>query len=163
MADEGAGQAAGLPDFADLIAELPRWNGGAGIAPEDWIGCVGNYELAIGYGLLFWPRFVEHEGYVLRHGFEERALRSVEACAAGDRGGVEALMNHVHIADLHANVATPPTEAQVRHLGRILKATHEAKLRLDFPGRVFTVSFNDEAGLPVQDYELSFRQVPSRD
>lgn len=142
------------PDFSSLIAELPRWNNGAGIAPEAWIGCMGNYELATGYSLVFWPRFVEFEGYVLRHDFEERALRSVEACAAGNRQGVEALMNHLHINDLHYEQTA--TEAQLRYLGRILKATHEAKLALDFPSRRFAVSFNDEPGLAPGDYQLTF-------
>lgn len=40
-------------DFSDLILELPRWNNGDGIDAESWIGCVGNYELAIGYSLIF--------------------------------------------------------------------------------------------------------------
>lgn len=142
------------PDFSTLIAELPRWNNGAGISPEAWIGCLGNYELAIGYSLVFWPRFVEFEGYVLRHGFEERALRSVEGCAAGNRQGVEALMNHLHINDFHYE--QPADEAQIRYLGRVLKATHEAKLKLDFPDTGFTVTFNDESGLAANDYELTF-------
>ena len=144
------------PDFAELIAELPRWNNGAGIDPEAWISCMGNYELAIGYSLVFWPRFVEFEDYVLRHDFEERALRSVEACAAGNRQGVEALMNHLHLNDLHYEQAA--TETQLRYLGRILKATHEAKLGIDFPDRRFNVDFNDEPGLDAEAYELTFFQ-----
>jgi hypothetical protein len=56
-------------DFAALIPELPKWNGGAGIEPQAWIECVGNYELATGYSLIFWPSFVRFEDYVLRDGF----------------------------------------------------------------------------------------------
>ena len=43
-------------NFQGLIAELPEWNNGSGIAPEAWIECMGSYELAIGYSLVFWPR-----------------------------------------------------------------------------------------------------------
>ncbi len=120
---------------------------------------MGNYALAIGYSLVFWPRFVEHEGYVLRLGFEERALRSVEGNAASNRQGVEALMNHLHLNDLHYEAAA--SEAQLRHLGRVLKATHEAKLARDFPGRRFAVVFNDEPGLDLERYELTFFRVAS--
>ncbi|WP_294174378.1 hypothetical protein [uncultured Sphingomonas sp.] len=56
-------------DFAALIPELPRWNNGADIDPESWIECVGNYELATGYSLIFWPKFVQFDGYVLRRFF----------------------------------------------------------------------------------------------
>ena len=62
-------------DFTALIPELQRWNEGRGIAPDDWIGCVGNYELAIGYSLIFWPSFVVFDGYVFRRGFLESSVR----------------------------------------------------------------------------------------
>ena len=146
-------------DFRDLIPELPHWNNGAGITAEDWIGCVGNYELAVGYSLVFWPAFVEFEGYVLRGPIEENALRSFESCEGATRQGVEALLNHLHIADLHYNADQPSSEAQLRYLGRILKATYEAKLARDFPGRSFMVEFNDEPGLEPLGYQLTFYRI----
>jgi hypothetical protein len=133
------------PDFAKLIPELPMWNNGDGIDPKGWVECMGTYELAAGYSLIFWPRFVRFEGYVLRDGFCERAE------------SVEAVMNHVHIADIHVNVKS--NEAQVRYLGIILKDIHEVKLRRDFPDLQFVVSFNDEPGLNLIDYQLSFWQT----
>jgi hypothetical protein len=146
-----------IPDFAALIPELSAWNGGAGIDPESWISCVGNYELATGYSLIFWPSFVSFDGYVLREGFSQESLRGFERATTGDRMAVEAVMNHVHIADIHCNVE--PTEGQLRYLGRVLKDIHEVKLRRDFPGIRFAVSFNDEAGLDPTDYELTFWQA----
>ena len=65
-------------------------------------------------------------------------------------------MNHFHITDLH--YGADRTEEQVRHLGRILRTTHEAKLRLDFPDLSFTVVFNDVPGLNLEEYELTFWQ-----
>ena len=53
-------------DFNAFIAKLPNWNNGEGIAPDEWISCVGNFELASGYSLIFWPTFVRFENYVLR-------------------------------------------------------------------------------------------------
>jgi hypothetical protein len=141
-----------------LIAELPRWNNGAGIDALSWIGCVGNFELAIGYSLIFWPRFVVVEDHVLRAGTTPDRLDAWRKQPGCERAGVEAMLNHLHIVDLHA-VGEAVTEAQVRYLGRVLKAIHEVKLRADFPDRRFEVEFNDEPGLELLDYQLTFWQV----
>lgn len=144
-------------DFSALIPELPDWNNGAGIDPESWVGCMGSFELAIGYSLVFWPRFVRVDGLVLRAGFSPDALRSCRANGA-EPAAVEALMNHVHIADLHCGAGSPG-EGQLRYLGRVLKDIHEAKLARDFPDLSFTVEFNDEPGLGPIDYQLTFWQA----
>jgi len=146
------------PDLTALIPELGDWNEGRGISPDDWIGCVGNYELAVGYSLIFWPRFIQSGGYVLREGFSTDSLRGFERATKRNRIAVEAVMNHIHIADIHCN-EMDPTEAQLRYLGRILKEIHETKLKQDFPDLRFEVSFNDEPGLDPIDYELSFWQI----
>ena len=143
-------------NFAALISELPAWNNGAGIDAESWIECVGNYELAVGYSLVFWPTFVRRDGYVLRDGFSEESLRGFECGPGSSRSSVEAVMNHVHIADIHCNVE--PTEGQLRYLGRVLKDIHEVKLNRDFPDLRFVVSFNDEPDLDLVDYQLTFWQ-----
>lgn len=147
-------------EFNELISELGDWNGGRGIEPDAWIGCVGNYELAIGYSLIFWPPFVVIDDYVLRGGTTEELLRSWEKSTAGDRSATEAVINHVHMADIHYNAADP-TEAQLRYLGRVLTKIHETKLAVDFPDRQFVVSFPDEPGLDLLDYELTFWEVRS--
>ena len=146
-----------VDDFTRLIPELPKWNDGAGIEPQAWIECVGNYELATGYSLIFWPEFVRFERYVLRAGFSVESLRGFEDMTKGNRVAVEAVMNHVHISDIHCNVE--PTEPQLRYLGRVLKQIYETKLRCDFPDTSFEVSFNDEPGLYPEDYELTFWQT----
>ncbi len=145
-------------DFNQLIPEMPAWNSGAGIAPEAWVGCKGNNELAIGYSLIFWPKFLRIDDYVLRDAAAtEASLRQWEQ-SGRDRVAIEAVMNHWHVADLHS-VGAPATEAQLRYLGRVLKEIHEVKLRSDFPDRTFVVSFNDEPGLELLDYQLTFWQV----
>jgi len=143
-------------DFSALIPELPEWNNGGGIDPLAWIECVGNYELAAGYSFIFWPGFVRFENYVLREGFSVESLRGFEDACVHDRASIEAVMNHVHIADIHCNVAA--SEAQLRYLGRVLKDIHEVKLARDFPELAFEISFNDEDGLDPIDYQLTFRQ-----
>ncbi|GAA0323582.1 hypothetical protein GCM10009087_37350 [Sphingomonas oligophenolica] len=144
-------------DFISMIPELPAWNNGAGIAPEEWIACVGNYQLAVGYSLIFWPRFVLFEGYLLREGFSEESLRGFEEVTNGNRVAVEAVMNHVHMIDIHCN-DVEANEAQLRYLGRLLKDIYTLKLKADFPGLNVTVAFNDEPGLDLLDYELVFFQ-----
>jgi hypothetical protein len=145
-------------NFNDLIRELPRWNNGEGIDPESWIGCVGNYELAVGYSLVFWPRFTRFERYVLREDFSEGALRGFEQQVGSTRESVEWVMNHVHIGDIHYDVEVK-TERQLRYLGRLLKEIHEVKLRANFPDLRFVVEFNDEPGLDLVDYQMSFWQA----
>ena len=143
-------------NFTQLIEELPRWNNGAGISPEGWIGAMGNYELAVGYSLVFWPRFERIGHCIVRQDIGPFALDSVKACAPGDAAETEALVNHLHLSDLHYEAAN--TEAQLRYLGRVLKQIWEAKLRIDFPGVDFEVAFNDEPRLALQDYQLTFWQ-----
>ena len=147
-----------LPDFTSLIPDLAAWNDGKGIAPEAWIGCTGSYELAVGYSLVFWPRFERFGRYVFRSdAFTEETVRDWERACAGNRQRIEAVVNHVHISDLHHGIDA--SEAQLRYLGRTLAATCAAKLALDFPALAFAVSFNDEPGLDPADYELTFWQV----
>jgi hypothetical protein len=146
-------------DFEVLIPELKDWDNGIGIDPRGWAECIGNYPLAIGYSLIFWPRFVRFEKYVLREGFSETSLRGFEAQPGATRASVEWVMNHVHMADIHHNAVEEPNEAQLRYLGRILKEIHEVKLRSDFPGLRFEIDFNDEPGLDPVDYQMSFWQA----
>ena len=147
-------------DFTALIPELPQWNNGAGIDAKTWIACVGNFELATGYSLIFWPRFVEFGQYVLREGhFSEDTVREWERATNNDRQATEAVINHVHLLDIHGDQAAEPTEAQLRYLGRVLRETLEAKLKRDFPDRTFEVVFNDEPDLDLLDYEVTFWQI----
>ncbi len=145
-------------DFNQLIEELPRWNNGAGIDARSWVGSTGSFELAVGYSLIFWPRFVRADDYVLRDGFSEESLRGFAANPGCTRQSVEWVMNHIHIADLQHYDASK-TEPQLRYLGRLLKEIHEVKLRADFPELAFEVEFNDEPGLELIDYQMSFWQV----
>lgn len=84
--------------------------------------------------VIFWPRFVRFEGYVPGDGFSVESLRGFEEMTQCNRVAIEAVMNHVHIADIHCDVE--PTEAQLRYLGRMLKEMRQAKLGRDFPSAV---------------------------
>lgn len=153
-----------MPDAVDpgpdaLIAELPEWNRGKGVSAYSWIGMMGRFDLAVGYSVVFWPQFTCFEGYVFREAaFDKRNLRQWERARPGDRRSIEAVINHIHMVDLHSNDETL-TEAQARYLGRTLKAIWELKLRADLPDHRFEVVFNDEPGLDLTAYELTFWQA----
>src|SRR5271169_4406486 len=100
-----------MTNFDQLIPEMRDWNNGAGINVRGWLECSGSLELAIGYSTIFWPEFVEFEQYVLRSGFSVESLRGFERGRNGDRRSVEAVMNHLHIADIHCG--SPATRKQV--------------------------------------------------
>lgn len=142
-----------LPEINDdLITDLKNYGPNA----KGWLFNFGNFDLAVGYTLIFWPSFTVIENYVLRHGSTKKNLLEFLKATNGNSIATQAVMNHVHISDLHfKNI----NEAQARYLGRTLRAIYQAKLRVDFPDRTFVVKFNDEPGLDPLDYELTFWQV----
>ena len=83
-----------------MQADLGAWNSGKGISLEAWVGCEGNFALAVGYASIFWPEFVEYDGYILPKSFSVEHLRAFEAREGTTRKAVEAVMNHLHIADI---------------------------------------------------------------
>jgi len=146
-----------MSNDVDLIPDARLWNEGRGVDLESWIKMTGSYDLAVGYTFIFWPEFVSIDGYVLCQGSTASNLRAWEKTGA-DRKAIEAVINHIHIADIHCEVTA--SEAQLRHLGRVLQSIYRLKLATDYPDRSFEVHFNDEDGLDPLDYELTFFQVP---
>jgi len=147
-----------MTDFAKLIPELKDWNNGDGISIESWICCSGNFQFAIGYSALFWPSFVEFEGYILREGFTIDGLRAWERQCGSDRRAVESVMNHLHIADTHYVGCPDINRERVVYLGRTLRDIYTVKLAWQFPARSFTVSFDDSDCDDLSDYQITFFQ-----
>jgi hypothetical protein len=144
--------------LADLIPQTREWNDGRGIDLRSWIGCVGSFEHAIGYGELFWPDFAEHDGCVFFAGFSEESYRGFKQQTGGNRQAVEAVMNHRHILDLFSNPDLAPQREQVVYLGRLLKEMWAAKLQRDFPAKRFAVSFPEEPSEDLLVYVVTFFQ-----
>lgn len=145
------------PDWDALIPELKQWNGGAGIDPESWVGCEGNFKLASAYSLIFWPEFVERDGMVFRANVDARSVDSFIRCEK-DPSAVEALANHLHILDLH-HVGCPDASVdRIVHLGRTLKEIYELKLAARFPSKSFEVEFYEPDDGDLQAYQLTFFQ-----
>ena len=139
-----------------MKAELLAWNNGAGIDLKSWVGCEGSLSLAVGYATVFWPEFVEFEGYILRKGFSEPSLRTFEA--GSSRESVEWVMNHLHIADIHSG-REDISRDKILLLGKVLKEIYQAKLQWQFPDRPCIVEFDmpDDPEDPV-GYQISFWQ-----
>jgi len=146
-------------DFEQLIPELPDWNNGKGIDIEAWIGCEGDFRHAIGYSVIFWPRFTAVEQYVLREPFSVESLRGFERQRQGDIRSVEAVMNHLHIADIQYYGCKDITRDRIVYVGRVLREIYEAKLAWQFPDRRFSVIFDDSEQANLIDYEITFFQL----
>ncbi|MCL2648675.1 MAG: hypothetical protein FWD61_17010 [Phycisphaerales bacterium] len=149
------------PNFDELIPELKEWNDGKGISIDTWLEVYGNFQLTIAYRQLFWPDFVEHDNCVLVAPFSSKTYEDFFRHTNGDRAAVEAVMNHHHILDLFSESKQTATEAQMRYIGRTLQEIWTAKLKRDFPHRMFAVSFNDIPGLDLVDYQITFSQRAS--
>jgi hypothetical protein len=145
-------------DYDKLIPELPEWNGGKGIDVQTWIDCSGNFQLAVGYSTVFWPRFVEFEGYVLREGFSIDSLRGFQQQCKGSRRSVEWVMNHRHIGALHYHDFRRFTAEHALYLGRVLREIYQVKLAWQFPSRRFEVIFDESEQPDLMAYEITFYQ-----
>jgi len=142
-----------------MAAELQEWNNGKGIDLESWIGCSGSFSLAVGYVTIFWPKFVEFDGYILRDGFCEKALRSFEAGEGYDRKAVEWVMNHLHIADIHHG-CEDLSKDKLQVLGATLQEIYAAKLKAQFPQTPCIVEFyQPENEDDLIGYQISFWQA----
>lgn len=147
-------------DYDKLIPELKDWNNGKGIDVESWIGCVGDFQKAIGYSTIFWPAFAEVEGCIVREGVSRKNVLQWLEQYKGDRKGVEAAVNHLHLKDLHHANCEDVSPERLAHLGRLLKEIYECKLKRDFPNRSFVVEYEEpEKKKQTSDYMLTFYQL----
>jgi hypothetical protein len=143
-----------------MQAELGEWNNGAGIDLESWIGCEGRFALAIGYLTILWPEWELIDGYILRKGTPAESIRGFESQAGSTRQLVEAVLNHVHLADIQYRGCPDCSSDKLVVLGSTLKQIYEAKLQWQFPDRPCVVSlFVPEDPGAVDEYQITFWQV----
>jgi hypothetical protein len=146
-----------LPE--SIKKELAPWNNGAGIDLESWTGCKGRFALAVGYSSIFWPEFVEFDGYLLRKGFAESSLRGYEKQQGSTRRGVEQVMNHLHIADIQHVGCADISEDKLIFLGQVLREIYEVKLNYQFPDRPCIVAFyTPPKADELFEYQITFWQ-----
>ncbi|MBL4884467.1 MAG: hypothetical protein JKY95_08020 [Planctomycetaceae bacterium] len=143
-----------------MKTELSAWNDGKGIDLESWVGCAGNFSLAVGYSSIFWPEFVEFDGLLLRKGFSENSLREWRSQPGCTRKSIQWVMNHLHIADIQHYGCDDISKDKIKILGRVLKEIYEAKLKQQFPEQPCVVEFYEpEDEDDLLEYQLSFWQA----
>lgn len=144
--------------------ELQAWNNGNGIDLASWIGCSGNFSLAVGYTTVFCPKFVEFEGYIfcrdepVNEDFVQN-IRGFESQEGSSPKSVEWVINHLHIADIHHRGCDDISADKLIHIGNSLKEIYEARLAMLFPDKPCEVKFYIP-GNPddFDEYQLSFWQ-----
>lgn len=142
-----------------MQAELAAWNNGKGIDLEAWVVCSGNFRLAVGYSTIFWPEFVEFEGYILRKDFSEKALRGFESQKDTNKKTVEWVMNHLHIDGIQYGGCDDLSKDKIVLLGNVLKEIYQAKLQWKFPEKPCTVElYVPENEDDLSQYQISFWQ-----
>ncbi len=148
-----------------MKAELGACNNGKGIDLESWVGCEGNFRLAVGYTTLFNPSFVEFEDYILRGDkVDDNLISHVRNCEhSGEQRptpkGIEQVINRLYIADTHHYGCEDISIDKILVLGNTLKELYEAKLKYQFPNKPCIVEFyipKDKNQL--DDYQISFWQ-----
>lgn len=135
------------------------WENGESIDLETWVGGEGNYGLAVGYTGLFWPEFEINGKYLLRAGYPKEQLTAWEKATDSNPQAIEAVINHVHLSDIHMDDDAGLTDDKMIFLGNKLKEIYEAKLSWQFPDRPCVVSFEvREEGGDMEEYQITFWQ-----
>ena len=146
-------------ELISLIPEASELGWVPDLSPVGWIFYAGTPGQAIAYAHLFWPRFIEHDGCILRgEAFEIGNFEAWMKSTDNNRRSVEAVLNHLHILDIFGEARIAPNLEQVLCLGRFLKATWGAKLQNEFPGKNITVSFPEDPEPDLVHYEITFFQ-----
>lgn len=147
-----------------MVPELSAWNNGKGIDLKSWIQCSGDFQLAIGYSAIFWPKFVLFEDYIFREGFNLEPLRGSEKNQPRGKSSVEWVINHLHIAEIHYHDLANLSEDKILWLGNTLKEIYEIKLHSQFPDRPCVVEFyQPEDRQNLIEFQLSFWQKKHED
>ncbi len=102
----------------------------------------GNHWAAQDLAGLFWPRFMEVDGYVLvADHFEPDTFAEFREQRPDSRTAVEDLINHVHVLEVAGPEAKPEAVGQAcRHITQAWRDALEAT----FPGRELTVDWDPQ-------------------
>jgi hypothetical protein len=116
----------------------------------------GRADHALAYSSLLWPDFVAFEGYILRDPVDVTRLRGWES-ASLNRQEIETLMNFEPMDWIFQVDPTPAKlkEAQLTRLAEIMADILLAKLRRDFPDRLFLAFVINN----TEDFGVSFHQA----
>jgi len=122
---------------------------------EDFLWHLGRWRTVL------WPEFVEYKGCIFRGPLSDSAKKAYEdwmAQTGGDLLRVEAVMNHLHIADVLEGTVADPSHEAILTFGRLMRDLWTQKLSIDFPNRRLIVSFPEDYRDDVVDYQITFHQ-----
>ena len=74
------------------------------------------------------------------------------------RKAIEAVLNHLHIADIQHHGCEDISRERLIYLGRLLAEIYRAKLAWQFPAKQFEVLFDDSPLGNLIDYQITFFQ-----
>jgi hypothetical protein len=142
-----------------MIEELAAWNGGGGIDLESWVGCEGNFSLAVGYVTVFWPKFTKFGNYIFLGEPSKNAIESFERHPGATSKNVEAVLNHLHLVDIQYAYCPDATSDKLIRLGEALKEIYEAKLAWEFPEHPCEVMlYMPDDPDELHEYQITFWQ-----
>jgi hypothetical protein len=151
-----------IPD--SMKDELGAWNNGQGIDLQEWVGCSGNFSLAVGYTTIFCPKFIEFEDYIFQSDepIDEQFIeniRGVESRVGSTPLSVERVINHLHVGDLQYRGCEDISPDKLIVIGNALKETYEARLAYFFPKKPCVVKlYVPDDAEDYDEYQLSFWQ-----
>jgi len=145
-----------IPNSMSEEGNSIKWENGDSIDLLTWIDREGSYDLAVGYSELFWPKLEIKGKYLLRAGCTDEELADWEKATGSNPKAIEAVINHVHLSDIHMHDDTGLTDDKMIFLGNRLKEIYEAKLIWQVPDRPCVVNFDiPEDG---EEYQITFWQ-----
>lgn len=104
----------------------------------------GDADLALAFGRLFWPVFVERRGcVVIEHRAVDSAIVDALERAGGDVRRVEELLNRVSLRQEMPFEDSEVEDAVFMEVGRIMRRSWMAALAEQFPGRQFFLELLD--------------------
>lgn len=95
---------------------------------------------------------------VLRKRFDLKSLNAFMEQRKGDKTSVEAVMNHLHLADIQYVGSPDATHEVLMYLRCLLKEIYQCKLRAQFPDRDIVVYFDESPKADLFDYEITIFQ-----
>jgi hypothetical protein len=104
----------------------------------------GDADLALAFGRLFWPVFVERRGcVVIEHRADDDAIADALERAGGDVRRVEELLNRVSLRHEMPFEDSEVEDETFMEVGRIMQRCWAAALAEQLPGRDFAVELLD--------------------
>ncbi|WP_415784323.1 hypothetical protein [Deinococcus saxicola] len=133
-----------------LLKEWQQLNSGE-FGLSDLLAAEGNLDIITACAQLFWPKFIEIDGCVLREDvYSPENFQNWMTSTNGNRISVESVMNHIHIYDILPNPGGqeyrgPEYALEVfEYIAEILQRTWKAALAEKFPSKTFIFKYVTE-------------------